>query len=296
MPQNRPSVKAGILRTVRQRCGFGCVICGKPIFEYEHMLGWANVRRHVASEITLLCDDHHRAKTGGFIPAELVVAADKDPINLKTGVTRSYPLIYYGTQYVIGIGSCSFEKTDGQLSALNQIIRIDGEPLLWVRLEDGHILLNLRVYNSKGGIALEIVDNELVANVNSWDIEVVGTQFTIREGKGNILFDLLFTPPSSIHVRRGRFLRNGIELLITPRWAALLNTCTLFHRLAMSSCTAGFVFGDDPHPPFGIFNIANIPRNGWDRNSSVAWARQTAAHVAAMRRIVDELIDADSLN
>ena len=49
-----------IQREVRQRCGFGCVVCGMPLYEYEHLLGWAQVERHVATEITLLCDQHHR--------------------------------------------------------------------------------------------------------------------------------------------------------------------------------------------------------------------------------------------
>ena len=37
-------------REVRQRCGFGCVICGMPLYTYEYMLDYANVHRHVADE------------------------------------------------------------------------------------------------------------------------------------------------------------------------------------------------------------------------------------------------------
>jgi hypothetical protein len=51
-----------IKRKIRQRCGFGCVICGLPLYEYEHLLGFAKVKRHVEKEITLLCDQHHREK------------------------------------------------------------------------------------------------------------------------------------------------------------------------------------------------------------------------------------------
>ena len=32
-----------IQREVRQRCGFGCVVCGLPLYEYDHLLGWTNV-------------------------------------------------------------------------------------------------------------------------------------------------------------------------------------------------------------------------------------------------------------
>lgn len=44
------SIPAQIKHSVRQRCGFGCVICGSPIYEYDHMLGFAEVDRHVASK------------------------------------------------------------------------------------------------------------------------------------------------------------------------------------------------------------------------------------------------------
>ena len=83
MVQDRPPLNAGIMREVRQRCGFGCVICGRPIYEYDHILGWAKVKRHVASEITLLCDNHHREKTAGFLPNERVIEADKAPFNIS---------------------------------------------------------------------------------------------------------------------------------------------------------------------------------------------------------------------
>ena len=49
------NIPAEIKRQVRQRCGFGCIICGLPIYEYEHMEEWAKVKRHRTEEITLLC-------------------------------------------------------------------------------------------------------------------------------------------------------------------------------------------------------------------------------------------------
>ncbi len=74
-------------REIRQRCGFGCVICGLPLYEYDHLLGWANVKRHVAEEITLLCDKHHREKTAELLPIEHVREANKTPYNLREGVS-----------------------------------------------------------------------------------------------------------------------------------------------------------------------------------------------------------------
>jgi len=46
-------------REVRQRCGFGFVICGIPIYHYDHIIDHAEVHEHTADKLTLLCPTHH---------------------------------------------------------------------------------------------------------------------------------------------------------------------------------------------------------------------------------------------
>ena len=78
MTDEKPSsrnIPLPIQRDVRRRCGFGCVLCGLPLYEYDHMLGWAQAQEHAANEITLLCDQHHREKTNGLLPSGAVRAA-----------------------------------------------------------------------------------------------------------------------------------------------------------------------------------------------------------------------------
>jgi hypothetical protein len=88
----RPPIGAEMEKEVRRRCGFGCVMCGLPLYEYDHILGWSNVQRHVAEEITLLCDMHHREKTHGLLPLDHVVAANREPFNLRRAVSRPHDL------------------------------------------------------------------------------------------------------------------------------------------------------------------------------------------------------------
>src|SRR3982750_2806106 len=104
----RPPIPDPMKREVRQRCGFGCVICGLPLYEYDHLLGWARVQRHVAEEITLLCDQHHREKTSGLLPEAPVIEANSAPFNLRTGVSRPYDLHFDGEMCSIEIGGNSF--------------------------------------------------------------------------------------------------------------------------------------------------------------------------------------------
>ncbi len=75
---NSRNIPLPIQREVRQRCGFGCVICGFPLYEYDHLKGWPNVQEHIASDITLLCDKHHREATSGLLPREKVIEAKEN--------------------------------------------------------------------------------------------------------------------------------------------------------------------------------------------------------------------------
>jgi trigger factor len=260
-------------------------------------LGWANVKRHVASEITLLCDDHHREKTAGFLPNQRVIEANQRPFNAINGVTAPYTLHYSGREFSLVIGSYVFEGTDRGSGAAGQAIRIDGESLFGVRLEDGHFLLNLSVYDSDDNLVLRIVDNELVLNVCSWDIEVVGARITIRQGRGNILFDIVFRPPSSVAVLRGRFLYHGVELFVAPKWCALLNNRLVFSGLGIRNCLVGLNIGDDPDSvPSGI-RIDGIQRGDWDREDAIRWVRAAAAAKSPqVKEAVDELLDTEEFD
>lgn len=297
MAEDRPPLKPALMREVRQRCGFGCVICGRPIYEYDHILGWAKAKRHVASEITLLCDNHHREKTAGFLPNERVIEADKSPFNIVNGVTAPHTLHYSGSKFSLVVGSYVFEGTDLGSGAAGQAIRIDGESLFGVRLEDGHFLLTLSVYDTKGNLVLLIVDNELILNARAWDIEVVGSRITIRERKRNILFDIVFRPPSSVVVLRGRFLYNGVEVFVANKWCALLNNRMVFSNLGVSNFPSGINIGDDPNSLPAAIRIVGVQRDGWDREEAIRWARTAAAENSTqVKAAVDELLDTEDLD
>ena len=46
MVEYRPDIPAEIIRKVRQRCGFGCIFCGCPIYEIHHIIDWADTKSH----------------------------------------------------------------------------------------------------------------------------------------------------------------------------------------------------------------------------------------------------------
>lgn len=294
MPQDRPPLSEPLKREVRQRCGFGCVICGLPIYEYDHLLGWANVRRHEASEITLLCPNHHEEKTAGLLPNEKVLEANQDPFNLRSGSTSPYTLHYSGDVYFINVGSLVYGGRAMGARTVAQAIRIDGEPLISVTLEDGHFLLSLRVYDRQGGLVLRINDNELVLNVYSWDIELVGKRLTIRQAARDILFDIVFQPPSTVIIQRGWILRNGVEIMILPDMLMVLNTMNYFIHTTIVAPT-GLIIDDDRHDLSAAVAIDDVPREDWDRPEAIRFARATAKEYRRTATALGELLKANIL-
>ena len=77
--EQRPPIPQPMQRAVRQRCCFGCVICGQPLYEYHHMVPYAEVKKHEEDNLTLLCDDHHKEATVGLLTSAQVSLADSSP-------------------------------------------------------------------------------------------------------------------------------------------------------------------------------------------------------------------------
>ncbi|WP_311968929.1 hypothetical protein [Pseudomonas baltica] len=202
IPCSRPAIPSAIKREVRQRCGFGCVICGMPLYEYEHMEEWAKVRRHVAEEITLLCDSHHRQRTNKLLPIEKVREADRSPYSVKNGISSPFDLHYSGDEVEVRIGGDVYTTNFSNTQKFSAIV-IDGLSLLDFSIREGNLFLSLIAFDSAGACILEIYENSLEYCISPWDIEFSGTTLTVREAKGSILISMVFTPPNKIHITRG---------------------------------------------------------------------------------------------
>jgi trigger factor len=271
-----------VKREVRQRCGFGCVLCGLPLYEYEHMEGWVNVRnrpkgqQHIASEITLLCDTHHREKTNGLLPIAKVRAADAAPFNRQRGVSKPYDLHYEGDSCEIVVGGNSFAKnriTGTQLAA----VAIDGETLLGFTFDQDHLFLTLRHYGDDGRLILRIEQNTLVYSVTPWDITLQGRNLVIRAGHGQFLLDILFDPPNRVTVSRGRLQKQGLQLLIWPNQVCYANIKASWTGSRSLNADVGILIGQAPaytrSAAWG-FEVAN--RYLVDRQEVERWMRDVA--------------------
>lgn len=260
-----------IKREVRQRCGFGCVICGMPLYEYEHMEGWANVHRHVADEITLLCDRHHREKTGGLLPLTSVREANAKPFNKRDEVSKPYDLHFTGDDFAAYIGGNVFKgnlsrppnSTPWEYPVIIPVL-IDGIPIVSFSIGDGHIFLNMVAFDEYNIPFLQIIENQLVYSTQPWDIELVGRKLTVRQSQKEILIEIEFMPPSAVAITRGKILCNGVEVLVREKHIFVVNNGSMFMMNIVESAV-GLCIGNIPPGVGGAFGFNVLCRYGIDK-------------------------------
>lgn len=234
----RPAIPEQIKREVRQRCGFGCIICGLPVYEYEHMKEWAKVKRHIASEITLLCDNHHKAKTTKRMPSFIVEEANKNPYNLRQKLSTSDILYYSGQNATIKMGESSFILTDNGKGAAMSPIKIGNFSLINILLQDQHFLLSMYLFDNNNNIILAIQNNEMKYCLDIWDIEYIGRRLIIRQSSRNIYIDIIFETPNVINFIRGQFYFNGNKFKITKE-GLIINDKINISRTSIHNCNVG---------------------------------------------------------
>src|SRR5205823_2451934 len=96
-----------VKRFIRRRCGFGCVVCGHAVFQYEHVdPPFSDAKIHDPSRITLLCGTCHDRVTRGLLSKSSVKANDQSPKCKSAGyswgafdVGTALPKMQLGTIY-----------------------------------------------------------------------------------------------------------------------------------------------------------------------------------------------------
>ncbi|MFJ9223577.1 HNH endonuclease [Streptomyces sp. NPDC102383] len=211
----RPAIPESVKQEVRKRCGFGCVLCGAPIYQYDHMHEWSKGGAHEPDNLTLLCASHHEEKTKKLLPTERVRQANKNPFNRSRPESPAHVLHYYGDSFDIFMGSTQFTQTLSPAGACS-LVEVNSEPLLSIRVDQESLLITLRLYGSDGSPLVTILDNELTYTTKSWDVQFKGRALTVREGKGKIRARLTFDPPQRLNLQRALFIHDGLQVDIDP--------------------------------------------------------------------------------
>lgn len=91
-------IPEAVKRQVRQQCGFGCVICGLGIIQYEHVdPEFHEAKVHDPSRMTLLCPRCHSKVTNKMWSKQKVKEAMKNPKPLSQGFSNE--ILDIGTKF-----------------------------------------------------------------------------------------------------------------------------------------------------------------------------------------------------
>lgn len=202
-------IPSAIRRTVRQRCGFGCVICAGAIVDYEHFSPeFSKASRHDAEGITLLCPTCHAKKTRNMLSQRRVREANQDPAARK---------VRYAFSDVEASEGRPFIKLAGMtLRNCNIPLEVRGYPLVQVEGPEevnGPYRLTASFFNRQGQPSLFIRRNEWKVFSDSWDVEVIGPSVTVRTQPGQIALRLVFVPGEGLVVERLDMYCAGFHLI-----------------------------------------------------------------------------------
>ncbi len=207
----RASMSEAVRRAVRQRCGFGCVVCGNAFIEYDHFEPeFAEATTHDPEHIVLLCLLHHgmKTKSSAWLSDELIRRAAATPKATSDGFstfevpqTSVHPTIVLGELTCIEVGS---------------LIEVDGESIL--SIEDPEApgapyRVSARLSDASGTEILEIERNEVKASSLSWDVRLEGARLRIWEASRRVALHLRFEP-NKIVVERLDMEFRGLRIQI----------------------------------------------------------------------------------
>lgn len=235
------TIPSNIKRQVRQRDGFGCVICGLGIVQYEHVdPEFHNAKIHDPNAIALLCPQCHAKVTNRMWSKSRVKLAMRHPKCKQIGYAREFfdfidghPVLHFGGML---LSNCSTPIEVGG----HPLFKIDppefsGEPFLFSGL----------FTDSRGDISLQIDNNEWKAYSNSWDVEVKGPTITIREDRQVIHLILKIIQPSTIVVEKLDMALGGLRFQATGDFLRVIfpnGSTSEFTSCIADNCRVGLSF------------------------------------------------------
>lgn len=199
-----------IKRLVRQKCGFGCVICGAIPFTYHHFdPTFRDAKTHNPDGIALLCPNHHSEAESGLLPNDIIRKKVQEPKSLENGfscytlrVGDKFPVIILGNATFIGNPT---------------LIKAFGKPLFSVDKPEktgAPFRINAIFYDAKGNQACRIMQNELLSLAKNWDITFIHKTITIRRAPQEIILKMRINPPNELVIDRLNMFYKGFRIVV----------------------------------------------------------------------------------
>lgn len=201
-------VSAEIKREIRQRCGFGCVICGFGFYEYEHFApDFADATYHDPDGMTLLCSHCNQKRARGRLSAHTVALANANPKCRERGFANEMFDFHSEPIEVTFAGSTFYD--------CQHVIVINSRPILSVQpppQKGAPVRLSGVFCDSVGRETLFIHENEWSVGLGTWDVECVGPRIIVRSAPREIALVIKMNAPHGIEIEQIDMFYQGIYI------------------------------------------------------------------------------------
>ncbi len=172
---SRPEVPLGVKRILRQSSGFGCCVCGLPIYDYHHIVPYSQDPHFRPQDMMTLCPSHHDMATKGALTIQQQRDAQKNPFNITKGFVTG--------KLTVNQSSLAIKAGNVRLETIGPVIVVNEEPLLSLSVgSNGNLEVLLRLYDTNGRLLISIEQNEWkVGDIALWDLESSYQRLIIRE-------------------------------------------------------------------------------------------------------------------
>lgn len=204
------TIKPDVKRAIRQQDGYGCVICGNMLVDYEHIDPlFCDATEHNPSNMALLCGQHHDQVTRRILPKRIIKEHKADPYCKKFGFASSsyFP---HPKDVKIKCGTSYFENT-------KKIIEINGKPIIWIEEEDDKVLFNAIFYDNEGKKVGYLNKNTFIALVDNCDVYAIASRIEARLRKGVITLQLDIEADGVVELKRLSANYAGTKLNISGK-------------------------------------------------------------------------------
>jgi hypothetical protein len=171
---------------------------------------------HKAENLTLLCPNHHQIKTSGRLSKDLLLASNANPFNKGKEKTAksAIALVSAGNVAKFFAGGNTFVHpiVPGKLFPC---VIVDDEVVVGLTVEDGALLLDLRLHDATGTETMLSERGEVSISIGNWDYRLEGTTLSIRSAPAKIIVELEYFD-DGFWLKRGHFIGSkGTDLTIS---------------------------------------------------------------------------------
>lgn len=250
-------IPSEIKKQIRKDDGYGCVICGNILVDYEHIDPlFCDATEHDPEKMALLCSTHHDQVTRKVLPKRIIKEHKKNPYCKSRGYAHSN---YYPNpeDVKIKLGNSYLENT-------KIILAIDEKPIIWIDSEEGSpILFNAIFYDHEGNKLGFLNKNTFIALVTECDISGIGSRIEARLKRGKINLTINLEGDQVVEIKRLNTNYAGNNVEIDNEGSLTITTGTNSFKigsLTTRNCGTGIRIGSIPTIPTPIMKLKKLDK------------------------------------